>query len=312
MDSQSNGAQPKARIITIGGGKGGIGKSTVTAGIACQLSQLKKRVVLVDADLAGANLHLSMGIRYPDKTLSNFLSGKLTSIQDVFVNTSYPDVSLVSSAGSLHEMTNLTSIQKQRLLQVFRELPAEYTVIDVGAGADEDNTDFFSLSNHGVIIITNEPSSVENAYSFLKNAIIRKFLRQFQPQDSLYETIFDAASSRKGGVRRIVDLIAKIKSLSPEAGQRLEAVHAAFKPSLVVNMVRSKYDVQVEANFRAIVRNFLGLHLTYVGYVVYDDAVPASIKRIVPLSANLQAPSVKCLRAITQNLIALGLSHGQN
>jgi hypothetical protein len=73
-------------------------------------------------------------------------------------------------------------------------------------------------------------------------------------------------------------------------------------------MVKSKFDVQVEANFRTIVKNFLGLRLTYIGYIVYDETVSVSAKKMAPLSTFTEASSVKCLNAITKNLMALGLN----
>ena len=308
MESGHSDAASNARTITVGGGKGGIGKSTVAAGIACQLAILKKRVILIDADLAGANLHLSMGVRYPEKGLNDFISGSASDIREILIGTPFPGVRLISGAGSIHEMTNPRFFQKQKLLSAFQGLPADYVVIDVGAGADEDNTDFFSLSNHGIVIITNEPSSVENAYSFLKNSIIRKFLRLFALNEKVRDAIITCANPKKGGVRKIEEIIAKVAEFDPEAGKTLRETHASFRPCLIVNMVRSKFDVQVEANFRTIVKNFLGLRMTYIGYIVYDETVPASIKRITPLSAFPDASSVRCLNAITRNLLALGLT----
>jgi flagellar biosynthesis protein FlhG len=294
----------------VGGGKGGIGKSTVAAGIACQLSNLKKEVILVDADLSGANLHLSMGIRYPEKGLNDFISGTVQDLSDIIINTSYPNVRLISGAGSQPEITNLRLLQKQKLLTLLKSLSADYVVIDVGAGADQDNTDFFSLSNHGIVIITNEPSSVENAFSFLKNSILRKFLRLSALNEKLRESILTLSNPKKGGVNRIPELLERIGAIDPECTKSLLEAHRSFRPCLVVNMVRSKFDVQVEANFRAIVKSYLGIHLAYIGYIVYDETVPASVRKIVPLSASSEAPSVRCLSAITRNLVALGMPNG--
>jgi flagellar biosynthesis protein FlhG len=57
--------RPGRRIIAIGGGKGGVGKSLIAANLAIYLSQLGKRVVLIDADLGGANLHTFVGVDRP-------------------------------------------------------------------------------------------------------------------------------------------------------------------------------------------------------------------------------------------------------
>ncbi len=310
MESGRSVVPPSARIITVGGGKGGVGKSTIAAGIACQLSCQNKQVVLVDADLRGANLHLCIGIRYPEKGLHDFLSGNVANIQDILINTSITGVNLISGAGSMHEITDPRFGEKQKLLKAFSNLKADYVVIDVGAGADEDNTDFFSLSSYGVVILTNEPSSVENAYSFIKNSMIRKFIKMFPDNDVVQSAIKAYSNPKDKSVRRIDELISRVGDADPESARALSLAHTSFRPCLVINMVRSKLDVQVEASFRSIVNKFLGIHITYIGYVVYDDAVPASIKKISPLASFADAPSVRCLKAITENLIALGRPNG--
>lgn len=67
----------RKEIWAIGGGKGGIGKSLLTGNIGISLAMLKKKVLLVDADLGGANLHTTLGIGVPEITLYDFLSRRV-------------------------------------------------------------------------------------------------------------------------------------------------------------------------------------------------------------------------------------------
>ena len=75
----------KKEIWAVGGGKGGIGKSLITGNIGITLARLKKRVLLVDADLGGANLHTTLGIGVPQMTLSDFLNRRVETIQEVII-----------------------------------------------------------------------------------------------------------------------------------------------------------------------------------------------------------------------------------
>jgi flagellar biosynthesis protein FlhG len=68
-------------VWTIGGGKGGSGKSFITTNIGICLSQMGVRVILVDADLGGANLHTFLGIHPPVPSLSDFLQKRVTRLQ---------------------------------------------------------------------------------------------------------------------------------------------------------------------------------------------------------------------------------------
>ena len=59
---------------TIGGGKGGIGKSLFTANVGITLAQMGNRVCVIDADLGGANLHSCLGVTQPMATLDDFMT----------------------------------------------------------------------------------------------------------------------------------------------------------------------------------------------------------------------------------------------
>ena len=73
----------RRQIWSVGGGKGGIGKSLLAASVGWQLARMGKRVVLVDADLGGANLHTCLGLSASCRTLTDFIQRRVPSIQDV-------------------------------------------------------------------------------------------------------------------------------------------------------------------------------------------------------------------------------------
>ena len=88
----------RQRVIAIGGGKGGIGKSLIAANMGVHLVRNGKRAVLVDADLGGANLHTCIGIKPPEITLSDFVNRKVDVLEDVVSETGIPGLGLVSGA----------------------------------------------------------------------------------------------------------------------------------------------------------------------------------------------------------------------
>ena len=107
----------KKEIWAIGGGKGGIGKSLITGNIGIHLARLKKKVLVVDADLGGANLHTTLGIGVPETTLSDFLNRRVEPIRDVIIKTSIPNLSLISGAQDFLDAANPNFAQKTRLLR---------------------------------------------------------------------------------------------------------------------------------------------------------------------------------------------------
>lgn len=305
MSQDLNTVFARARILTVGGGKGGVGKSIISAGIAGELARTNKQVIVIDADLSGANLHLNMGIRYPEKNLNDFISGSVKTLEEVLIDTPVPNVKLISGASGIYDLINIKFLQKQKMTRSFLKLSADYIIIDVGAGADIHNTDFYSLSEHGIVVVTNEPTSIENAYSFLKNSIIRKMIRLFAGNKELKQLVSRLANPRKEGFVRIPDIITKISEISPENGKKADEMHRRFKPRLIVNMVKNQADLNVEGNFRNIVKKYLNIDIVYIGYLVYDEGVEQSIRQIKPVTFLNDSRAVACLKSITQNILFL-------
>src|SRR5512141_2278940 len=235
----------KKEIWAIGGGKGGIGKSLITGNVGIALSRLRKKVLLVDADLGGANLHTTLGIGVPEMTLSDFLNRRVKTIQEVIIKTSIPNLSLVSGAQDFLDAANPNLAQKTRLLRHLETLDADYILLDLGAGTSFNILDFFLFADHGILVVLPEPTAIENAYRFIKSAFYRRFTRVVANQN--IKDLIDAAMDQKNtiGIRTPFDLIESVKSMEQEVGEVLEMEVLKFRPKLIVNQVRTKNDVQI-------------------------------------------------------------------
>src|SRR3954465_777041 len=115
-DLPPEGSGPHARhIIAIGSGKGGVGKSLLAANVGIYLAQLGKRVVLLDADLGGANLHTFVGVERPHVTLGDFFDKRVARIEDCVVDTAVKGLGLVSGEGDPLGAANPRPATKTRL-----------------------------------------------------------------------------------------------------------------------------------------------------------------------------------------------------
>ena len=85
------------RIYSIGGGKGGSGKSFLAASLGILLAKLGKRVVLVDLDLGASNLHTLLGQRIPEKGLDSYIDKTADKLEEVALTTTIPNLYLISS-----------------------------------------------------------------------------------------------------------------------------------------------------------------------------------------------------------------------
>lgn len=269
-------------IWAVGGGKGGVGKSIVASNLAIALSAGGPRTAIVDADLGGANLHTLLGVSRPPHTVTEFLRGDVPRLDDVLCPTSVPDVWLASGARALLEGANPKHSQKLKFLRHLRMLKVGHVVLDLGAGSTFNTLDFFLAADTGLLVIAPEPTSVENAYHFLKAAFFRS-LRQVALGDGVRAAIQAAlrnANTRSLSPRRLVDAAAEI---DPEAGKLLRERARRFSPQIVVNQVDRPEDRRLGSEIRTAARIHLGAEAEYVGCIPHDTAVHEAVRRQLPV-----------------------------
>jgi flagellar biosynthesis protein FlhG len=289
------GQAPRARrILSVGGGKGGIGKSLISANLGIALAQRGRRVVLVDADLGGANLHTTLGLDLPRRTLSDFIERRVGRIEEVQSPTGIPNLSLVSGALDQLDAATPKHAQKMRLLRHVQAMDVDYAILDLGAGTHTNVLDFFLVSDHGVLVLVPEPTAVENAYRFVKAAFWRRLrtVAQVFGYDPLLQSVMQGATFRSP-----VELVATVAGRDPEAGATLARQLATFRPRLVVNQTRTAQDADIGQAVVAAWRKYFGLEMDYLGYIAYDDEMWRAVRARRPLL--VERPEVAAARAFS-------------
>ncbi|MEW5851597.1 MAG: P-loop NTPase [Myxococcota bacterium] len=299
-------AEGQGRIIAVGGGKGGIGKSLCSASLSIALARLGNRVVVVDADLGGANLHTCLGVLPPLVTLSDFVNRRVEQLEDVLVRTPMEGVSMVAGAMDMLDSANPTHQQKQRLIRHLLRLQADYVILDLGAGSSFNILDFFLLAEHGILVMVPEPTSVENAYRFLKSA----YLRRFRTVEKVYDIkhLIDEAMEQRNerGIRTPLDLVNAIKATDAEAGSALEQEMAKMRVRLLVNQVREPADAKVGDQIRMACQRYFGVNLDYLGSIPHDEAVWRAVRAKQPLLQHSPgSPAAQAFFPIAQRIMAL-------
>jgi flagellar biosynthesis protein FlhG len=170
---------PSARVITVASGKGGVGKSCLTANLGAWLARSGLRVLLVDGDTGLANLDILLGLAPEHRaTLEQVLEGR-ARIQDAIVGVE-PNLWLIPAAAGLQEMRHGGPESRLRLMEVFESCPWEMDVIlvDAGAGIGPHVLSLHSPAFDSLVVLTPEPTSLSDAYSLIKmarwNAGVRK------------------------------------------------------------------------------------------------------------------------------------------
>jgi len=290
-------------IWAIGGGKGGSGKSFITTNIGICLARLGARVILIDADLGGANLHTFLGVLPSAPSLSDFIKKRVSHLHDVLIPTGVPNLQLLTGAQDLLNAADAKSVQKNKILRSIKSLESDYILVDLGGGNTLSVLDFFLMSDGGILVVTPEPTSIENTYRFLKSAFYRR-LRQTVSSSSVKGLIDEALDGKnEAGIRTPFELLREVRRISEDDGQKIVEEADAFRPNLILNQVRSKKDIEIGFSIRSACQKYFGIHLHYLGYIVYDQDVGNSIRKRKPLVLeNYRSKAAQCVVEIASRL----------
>ena len=155
------------RVIATTGGKGGVGKTSVSVNLALAFAKLGQRVLLFDADLGLASIDTQLGLQ-PTCNISHVINGDCL-LRDVVLNVS-PQVSLIPSASGVTSMTHLSRAEQAGIIQAFNTLAADLDVliVDNAPGISPSALQFASASQEVVVVVCDEPSSITDAYAVIK------------------------------------------------------------------------------------------------------------------------------------------------
>jgi len=270
------------QIWAIAGGKGGVGKSLVTANVSICLALMGYKVSSVDLDLGGANLHTCLGVPIPEKTLSDYLSKKVRNFSDLLNDTPIENLSLISGAQDDLGIANLRHMQKTRLISKLRDIDSDYVLMDLGAGTSFNTLDFFINSDMGILTALPEPTSIENTYRFIKSFYHRK-MKMIEDLLDIGPIIDKHLNSKLSYNFSPSELFEKMKEVNPEKAELLQAELSKFSPKLIINQVRTQADIDIGFSMKIICKKYFGIDLDYIGYLEYDSTVWQSVKKRKPL-----------------------------
>ncbi len=167
------------RILAITSGKGGVGKTNVVANLAVTLSELGKKVVVLDADFGLANIDVLLGLT-PRYHLGHVLFGNKTLSEIMVLGPK--GIRIIPASSGFQRMSELTSAQRNHLVECFTNLDSDtdYLIIDTAAGISR-NVIHFLLSAHEVIVVSApEPTAIVDAYAVIKIILAEDFEKQIQ------------------------------------------------------------------------------------------------------------------------------------
>jgi flagellar biosynthesis protein FlhG len=268
----------KFEIWAFGGGKGGTGKSALCAAVGFQLSRLGKRVVLVDADFGGANLHTCLGVAPAGRSLLDFIREGGSVADDYAVPTTYPNLRLIG--GRVDEGAGgLPPGWAARLSTALRTLPVDLVLLDLGAGVSPETLEVMNLADLKVMVTVPEPSSIENIASLLRNLCLQRLVQRIPSNEVRLRLALIQAGQGANRVKVVADVFREIESTDPAMLGIARALVEEMALTLVTNQVRDDADRKFGAQATAVIRRHFGLSVSYAGFVHHDDAVWRTLRR---------------------------------
>ncbi len=155
------------QVIAVASGKGGAGKTTISANLASALTQKGRAVMLLDADLGMANVDVLMNV-HSRCNLSHVLEGKCALEETIIQGPN--GLMIVPAASGVQRMAQLSAQEHAGLINAFNDLPhkIDTLIIDTAAGINHSVTNFCQAANEVLIVICDEPTSITDSYGLIK------------------------------------------------------------------------------------------------------------------------------------------------
>ena len=298
--------KPKAvnnHILAIGGGKGGTGKSLITASMGICLADRGNDVLLIDADLGTANLHTFLGLKPPKLGLSDFVSKKESTISGIITKTGINNLKLISGAKDMIGIANLSYGQKIKVLNNIKKLNYRYILLDLGPGTSFNILDFFLISHCGILITSPEPTSIENTYRFTKGLLFRHLRKTISKK--VVRSLIDNGIRQRNGHKfeSVFDLLETIETIEPRLGDTISRYLSTLDIKLIVNQVRTSKDRAIGQKMAIATKKYFGIPIDFLGNVSHDNKVSKGLLQQKPLMAYLpHSKAFKELTEITQKI----------
>jgi flagellar biosynthesis protein FlhG len=292
-------------ILSIGGGKGGVGKSMTSANFAVYCASQGLKTILLDLDFGAANLHTIFGIAEPKQGLGEFLTTPRSLLKDYLQETDIPNLTLGCSGGFIPDLANLKYMQKTKIIKQIKNTEADVILLDLGAGSSYNVIDFFAATQTGLVISTPEPTATINAYEFLKNVLYRILFRFFKKQDEILDIIKSSSlSNNPYHIHNIHQLISTLEKEHPFAAETISGICEDLNFYIIFNQAHEPKEAMLGEKLCNLSLKHLNIPLNYPGIVYYNQEVNHSVINMRPiLASNPDSITSKTLKRIFSKVL---------
>jgi flagellar biosynthesis protein FlhG len=269
----------KTTIIPIASGKGGVGKSFLTANLSIAIAKLGYSTAVVDLDLGGSNLYTYLGMpnKYPG--IGDYLKGKKVRFRDLLVRTETSNLKYIPGDGRTPFMAGISYAQRQILLGELKRIPARYVLLDLGSGSTFNTLNFYGIAHKGIIVTTSEVPSIMNFLAFLRNFMFYIIVKAVSHNKEVLKILITAFRQPiKSKPLSVKSLLNKISDIDSNLAIKAHDLCRNYRPRIIVNMGDSFDELKVLRRIDDVLKTRLSIEADYFGFIYYDDVVRRSVQ----------------------------------
>jgi flagellar biosynthesis protein FlhG len=269
----------KPTIIPIAGGKGGVGKSFLSANLAIALAQAGRETIAVDLDLGASSLFTFLGLANRFPGIGDFVRAKRGDLSALLVPTELPNLRFLPGDGRSPFMANIAHAQKKKILRGLKTLPAEYLILDLGSGSSYNTLDFFSLGQTGIMVTTPDHPSILKMLTFLKNLLLRKIEETLGSSGylkALLGRVYDLPIESQ--INTLTQLAERLRTEDHDLERSIEEIRSGFRPRIVFNMGTKPDDLDFTRLIDDSLGTVLGITADYFGFLYEDRHIREAIQ----------------------------------
>lgn len=271
---RNNGHLRRAKLWSIAGGKGGVGKSVLTTLLGMALARKGRRVVIVDADFDGANQRQLFGMRNSSPNIWDLVD-QGDSLAKAALPTSVENIRLITAPEYGHDAEEATILRRINFVRALRKLDAEYVLLDFGPRTDLRELGYFLTSDLNLVVTSPEPTALENLSKFIKTIVKQKLQLAV---DSLCQRGQNEPFVQNEQTPLLHQAIVHMQALDLPAEELMRRIVGSFNLRIIFNQVTDQTYLKDMKLLNLHLEQQVGFQLMLAGAIPFDMALRQAVR----------------------------------
>jgi len=268
------GAQPAARVISVGSGCRGCGKTALSWLLALTLSRSGHRTILLDSDLAAEGFYGRVRLPVSDQLLHHFLQKRNADINILPRPVDNRHLFLITGSPSVRSHARLSLAAKQKILLHLHRLNADYIVIDCGQGPSYPHLDLFLAADLPIVVARLPNASLLECYQFIRTGFFRKIQYPSRHWPELFSRLSRCGDiTQPDEIRTLPAFISGYSEAQPHLCAVIREGLDAYQPRLVINRAAANMERRRIQAMQELLLQVMGITLTGWGEVREDENI---------------------------------------